>query len=222
MSDNEIRPAGFEGVFTDGERLYTRNSAPGTAVYGERLVNSVDVQYREWVPTRSKLAAYIRSGGRYFPFQEDSKVLYLGAASGTTASHVADIVTKGTVYCVEISPRSFRDLVPVCESRPNMVPFLADATRPQEYSFAVSGVDIVYQDIAQKSQAQIFIKNFGAFSARSGLLVIKSRSEDVTQDPLRTYEESRKQLTAAGLRVHEVVRLDPMEKDHAMIAVSAR
>jgi fibrillarin-like pre-rRNA processing protein len=220
MSDRAMRPAGFEGVFTDGERLYTRNSAPGKAVYGERLVTDDDVQYREWVPTRSKLAAHIRSGGKFFPFHQDTNVLYLGAASGTTASHVADIVSGGAVYCVEISPRSFRDLVPVCESRPNMVPFLADATKPQEYSFAVSSVDVVYQDIAQKGQAQIFLRNFNAFAAKSGLLVIKSRSEDVTRDPLRTYEEARKQLQSAGLQVHEVVRLDPMEKDHAMIAVS--
>lgn len=219
MSDN-MRPAGFEGVFTDGERLYTRNSAPGHAVYGERLVGCDDVQYREWVPTRSKLAAYIRSGGRHFPFRPGTNVLYLGAASGTTASHIADVVNGGTVYCIEVSPRSFRDLVAVCGSRPNMVPLLADATRPQEYSFVVSSVDVIYQDIAQKGQAQIFIRNFNAFSAADGLLVIKSRSEDVTQDPLRTYEGSRKQLIAAGLRVREVVRLDPMEKDHAMIAVS--
>jgi fibrillarin-like pre-rRNA processing protein len=220
MSSGTIRSAGLEGVFTDGERLYTRNSDPGHAVYGERLVISGEVQYREWVPTRSKLSAYIRSGGKHFPFRPGTNVLYLGAASGTTASHIADIVTGGTVYCIEVSPRSFRDLVSVCESRPNMVPLLADATRPQEYSFAVSSADVVYQDIAQKGQAQIFIRNFNAFSASDGLLVIKSRSEDVAQDPLRTYEGSKRQLIAAGLKVKEVVRLDPMEKDHAMIAVS--
>lgn len=211
----------FEGVYTDGDRLYTRNSAPGEAVYGERLVTSEEIQYREWVPTRSKLAAYLRSGGMFFPFRRSTSVLYLGAASGTTASHIADIVTEGTVYCVEISPRSFRDLVPVCESRPNMVPFLADATKPQEYSFGISVVEVVYQDIAQRGQAQIFIKNFKAFSARSGLLVIKSRSEDVSQDPYRIYEDSKRQLQSAGLKVREVVRLDPMEKDHAMIAVGS-
>ncbi|NLT38617.1 MAG: fibrillarin-like rRNA/tRNA 2'-O-methyltransferase [Methanomassiliicoccus sp.] len=216
-----IRGTDLEGVYTDGERLYTRNSAPGKAVYGERLVISEEVQYREWVPTRSKLAAYVRSGGTFFPFRRSTSVLYLGAASGTTASHIADIVTDGTVYCVEISPRSFRDLVPVCESRPNMVPFLADATKPQEYSFGIAGVEVVYQDIAQRGQAQIFIKNFKAFSARCGLLVIKSRSEDVSQDPHRIYEESKRQLQSAGLKVREVVRLDPMEKDHAMIAVGS-
>ena len=219
MSGPNIEVTRFEGVFSDSERLYTRNSSSGKAVYGERLVCSGGVEYREWVPTRSKLAAYLRVGGSFFPFRRDTRVLYLGAASGTTASHVADIVTEGAVYCVEISPRSFRDLVPVCESRPNMVPFLADATKPQEYSFGVPGVDVVYQDIAQKGQAQIFLKNYKAFSAKSGLLVIKSRSEDVTQDPERIYDEARRQLREAGLKVREAVRLDPMEKDHAMIAV---
>jgi fibrillarin-like pre-rRNA processing protein len=222
MSEPSMQRTKFEGVFTDGDRLYTKNSAPGKTVYGERLANYDGVQYREWIPTRSKLAAYIRVGGTAFPFRKDTKVLYLGAASGTTASHVADIVTEGMVYCIEFSPRSFRDLVPVCESRPNMVPFLADATRPQEYAFGVSGVDVVYQDIAQKGQAQIFLRNYKEFQAKSGLLVIKSRSEDVSQEPARTYEEARKQLRAAGLQVKEVVPLDPLEKDHAMIAVESK
>jgi fibrillarin-like pre-rRNA processing protein len=218
--DYIMRPSGLEGVFTEGARLYTRNFTPGRAVYGEGLVGSGGVHFREWVPTRSKLAAFIRSGGTFFPFWKNSKVLYLGAASGTTASHIADIVAEGVVYCVEFSPRSFRDLVPVCEGRPNMVPFLADATRPQEFSFGVSGVDVVYQDIAQKGQVQIFLKNLTAFGAGKGMLVVKARSEDVAGDPLRIYEEAGRQLRDEGLKVEEMVRLDPMEKDHAMIGVS--
>jgi fibrillarin-like pre-rRNA processing protein len=220
MSDDVMRPAGFEGVVHRRRRLYTRNSAPGKRCTA-RNGDPDGVLYASGCPTAAS-CRYIRSGGTFFPFRSGTNVLYLGAASGTTASHVADIVPPGTVYCVEISPRSFRDLVPVCESRPNMVPFLADATKPGEYAFAVSAVDVVYQDIAQKGQAQIFLKNFSAFGAKSGLLVIKSRSEDVTQDPVRTYEASRKQLISGGLKVEEVVRLDPMEKDHAMIAVTSR
>jgi fibrillarin-like pre-rRNA processing protein len=218
MSDG-IGPSRFEGVFTDGERLYTRNSTPGQAVYGERLVAAGGEHYREWVPTRSKLAAYIRSGGNYFPFRRASRVLYLGAASGTTASHVADIVTDGTVYCVEFSPRSFRDLVPVCEGRPNMVPFLADATRPHEYAFGITVVDVVYQDIAQKGQVRIFLKNLREFRAERGMVVIKSRSENVAQDPEVTYRQAADELVQAGLVVRAMVRLDPMEKDHAIIGV---
>lgn len=214
-----IQRTRFEGVFTDGERLYTANSAPGRAVYGERLVNVDGVEYREWVPTRSKLAAYIKNGGSFFPFAPDARVLYLGAASGTTASHIADIASRGTVFCIEFSPRSFRDLVAVCETRPNMVPFLADATRPSEYSFGVDLVTVAYQDIAQKGQASIFSKNMKAFSAPSGMLVVKSRSEDVTRAPRDVYEDVRRQLRGEGLKVVETVQLDPMEKDHAMIGV---
>jgi len=213
---NETR---VKGVYWDGGRLLTRNSAPGTRVYGERLFDCDGVEYREWVPSRSKLGAYIRLGGMAVPFTPDSKVLYLGAASGTTASHVADIVSHGTVYCVEISQRSFRDLVKVCEGRKNMVPILGDATRPEELKFAVESVDIVYQDIAQKNQASIFLKAMRSFGAKSGMLSLKARSEDVTRDPAKLFAESRALLESGGLKVLCMMDLSPFEKDHAMLSV---
>lgn len=216
-----IRESRFSGVFEDGDKIYTVNSTPGRKVYGEKLVYDGNTEYREWISNRSKLAAYILKEGSFFPFHQNSKVLYLGAASGTTSSHIADVVTGGTVSCVEFSPRSFRDLVTVCESRTNMIPILADATRPEEYSFVVSSPDIVYQDIAQKGQAAIFIKNFKTFSAKCGMLVIKSRSEDVSKDPRKIYAAACDELVAAGLKVVELQTLDPFEKDHAMIAVES-
>ena len=208
-----------QGVFWDGERLLTINAVPGSRVYGERLVTCQGVEYREWMPRRSKLGAYIRLGGMAFPFREDSHVLYLGAASGTTASHVADIVSKGTVYCVEISQRSFRDLVKVCETRRNMVPVLGDATRPEDLKFLVTGADIVYQDIAQKNQASIFMKAMRSFEAKNGMLSLKARSEDVTREPSEIFEEVRVQLETGGFEVLDLIDLQPFEKDHAMISV---
>jgi len=221
MEETRLVETRAKGVYWDGERLLTRNSAPGVKVYGERLLTFEGIEYREWSPSRSKLGAYLRLGGLRSPFKEDSRVLYLGAASGTTASHVADIARNGMVYCVEISPRSFRDLVKVCEGRRNMVPILGDATRPQDFSFLVERADIVYQDIAQKNQAAIFAKAMKAFGARSGLLSLKARSEDVTRDPERIFEEARSQLTKEGLQVLDLMDLAPFEKDHAMIVVSA-
>lgn len=218
-SRNAITATQYPGVFTDGEMLLTRNTVPHERVYGERLYTQDDVEYREWVPSRSKLAAYMRNGGKAFPFQGDSQVLYLGAASGTTSSHIADIVTQGTVYCVEISQRSFRDLVTVCEKRKNMVPILADATKPDEYSFAVESPNVLYQDIAQKGQATIFSKNMKLFNIKAGLLVIKARSEDVTREPKDIFREVQEQLRKAGCIVDELVDLEPFEKDHAMVAV---
>lgn len=209
----------MEGVFSERKNIYTVSHNPGVRVYGERLINIHGTEYREWMPNRSKLAAYISCGGRTFPFKKDSKVLYLGAASGTTSSHVSDIVSEGVVYCVEFAPRSFRDLVNTAKGRDNMMPILGDATKPEEYSFAVSGVDIVYEDVAQKRQADILVDNMERFNARYGMVSIKARSEDVTANPKDVFEASAKRLKERGCKVLEIVNLSPYEKDHAMIVV---
>ncbi|TFG55523.1 MAG: fibrillarin-like rRNA/tRNA 2'-O-methyltransferase [Methanomassiliicoccus sp.] len=214
-----IETTAFPGVFRSGEMLLTRNLTPGRRVYGERLFSQDDFEYREWVPDRSKLSAYLRKGGKCFPFLHDSHVLYLGAASGTTSSHVSDLVPEGRVYCVEISPRSFRDLVGVCEGRPNMMPILGDATKPDDLAFLVERADVVYQDVAQKNQAGIFAKAMKRFPAKWGMLAVKSRSEDMRREPREIFQESAELLIRDGLKVIEMVELTPFEKDHAMIVV---
>ncbi len=212
---SEIR----EGVFTDGDRLFTINLVPGSRVYGERLVHEEGTEFREWRPQRSKLAAYLKLGGRVFPIETDTNVLYLGAASGTTSSHISDIVTGGAVYCVEFSPRTFRDLVQVCEARRNMFPLLANALQPSSYGFGVEEVDTVYQDIAQRDQVAIFSKNMKKFSASWGFLCLKSRSEDVSRDPREMYREKKRELVERGFMIQEMLELDPYTKDHAMFVV---
>jgi len=212
----------FRGVFTDSDRLFTRNMVPTSRVYGERLYSQGEDEYREWMPGRSKLAAYLKLGGRCFPFSIDTRVLYLGAASGTTASHISDIVTDGTVYCVEVSPRSFRDLVALCERRKNMVPILADATRPEDYTLMVENIHTVYQDVAQKNQTSILIKNMDVFGADNGMIAIKARSEDVTKSPEKIFMYAESNLKKLGFKVVDLVPLEPFEKDHAMIAVKRK
>jgi fibrillarin-like pre-rRNA processing protein len=219
ISKHAIRPTRWEGVFSDGEMLLTRNPVPGIRVYGERLFDHDGIEYREWVPSRSKLGAYLRKDGRHFPFTRGSKVLYLGAASGTTSSHVSDIVVEGTVFCVEISQRSFRDLVQVCERRTNMVPILADATRPEEFQFVVEGPDVLYQDVAQKDQVGIFLRNLRAFNIDRGMLVVKARSEDVTKEPREIFRSVEGQFRKEGFQVLDSMELEPFEKDHAMVVV---
>ena len=206
-------------VFSERRNLYTISRNPGKRVYGERLVNSDGMEYREWNPTRSKLSAYLMCGGKTFPFSEDSKVLYLGAASGTTSSHVSDICKNGKVYCVEFAPRTFRDLVKTAEGRDNMIPILGDATKPEEYAFLVENVDVVYADVAQKRQADILIDNMERYCARYGMVSIKARSEDVTADPQQVFDASVRRIKERGCKVLEVVDLEPYEKAHAMIVV---
>jgi fibrillarin-like pre-rRNA processing protein len=206
-------------VFQDRGRLYTVSMLPGRRIYGERLYTVGGKEYREWDPRRSKLSAYLTVGGRSFPFEEGSKVLYLGASSGTTPSHVADICSEGKVYCVEFAQRMFRELVGTCETRPNMMPILGDATRPSEYSMFTDGVDIVYQDVAQKMQAKILCDNMDAFGARYGMVAVKARSEDVTASPESVFRDAERVIKDRGYRVIDDEPLEPFEKAHAMIVV---
>ena len=208
------------GTFLKYEgKLYTMNSAPGNKVYGEHLRILNGAEYREWSPHRSKLSAYLLLGGKDWIINSITSVLYLGAASGTTASHISDLLLGSTVYCVEFSPRTFRDLVKVCDVRKNMMPILGDATNQSEYSFVVSKVDVVYQDVAQKNQAKILVDNMNAFSAKYGMVSIKARSEDVTANPDTIFRNSEKVLKDAGFKIIDKRLLDPYEKDHMMIVV---
>jgi len=208
--------------FEDGsERLATRNLAPGKNVYGERLIKHKGVEYRIWDPFRSKLAAAILKGLETVPIQPNHKVLYLGAASGTTASHVSDIVGEnGYVYCVEFAPRAIRELVNnVCVFRLNMAPILADARFPDQYTALVEKVDDIYCDIAQPEQSKVLADNADLFLKSSArvMLAIKASSIDVTKEPSEIYEQEIKVLKSRGFEIREIVHLEPYDKAHVMI-----
>ncbi len=216
-----IQPSAFRGVFTDRGNLLTRKLA-GESVYGERIFNVGGESFREWNPWRSKLAAAIKNGLRELPFDRDSSVLYLGAASGTTASHVSDLCPDGRVVCVEVSPRSFRDLLAVAAPRPNMFPVKADARHPGQYRALLGESDLLYQDIAQRDQDAIFLLNAAAFlrSGGHGMLMIKSRSiavaerpDDVFRRVIASLERERR------VRITETVRLEPFHKDHLAVSM---
>ena len=100
-------------VKTEGEkRLATINLVPGNQVYREKLVKIDDEEFRIWDPYRSKLGASIMNGLQFLPIVRKAKVLYLGVSTGTTASHVSDIVgPSGIVFCVEHSSRVARDFL---------------------------------------------------------------------------------------------------------------
>lgn len=221
----DIREAKFENVYecvyNDGTiRLCTKNLAPGISVYGERLIKFKGVEYREWNAFRSKLAAAIIKGLKINPIKKGVKVLYLGAASGTTVSHVSDIIEgEGKVYGIEFSPRVIRDLLMVAQHRLNVFPILADARFPQLYKPLIESTDVEYVDIAQPDQTEIAIHNALSFLKKDGymLLAIKARSIDVTKEPLEVYKEEVKKLQDAGFEIIQIVQLDPYDKDHAMV-----
>jgi fibrillarin-like pre-rRNA processing protein len=216
-----LRKWKFEGVYWDGERILTKNLTPSHNVYGEDLIEFQGEEYRVWNPKRSKACAMLKKGITIFPVKEDSKILYLGAANGTTASHLSDIAKDGIIFCIEFSKRSFFDLVDVCELRGNMVPILADATKPRTYRNVVGKVDLVYQDISQKDQAGIFLKNVETFLKQNwyGILMVKARSVDVTAEPKVIFKKVEGKLKEAKLKVIQNIPLSPHEKDHAAILV---
>lgn len=202
----------FEGVFLVQGTIATK-ALSTKKVYGEKMVSG----YRLWDKTRSKLAAYLVKGGRFLPIKKGSVVLYLGAGSGTTPSHVSDLVGEsGIVFCVEFAKRSMQDLIPVCEDRKNMVPILADANQPSQYKELVEKADVIYQDVAQPNQVEIFLKNAQEFLEDNGygILMLKSRSVDVTLEPEQVYAKAQAELEK-GFEVLEVKRLDPDQTDHA-------
>ena len=219
----------FDGVYwlslEDGSRrLATRNLSAGIAVYGEVLVKDGDVEYRTWDAFRSKLAAAILRNLESLPISAGKSVLYLGAASGTTASHVSDILQEsGRIFCVEFAQRSMRELIDgLCQHRDNVYPILADARLPEKYRSLVNPVDVIYCDIAQPEQAKILADNADLFlkPGGSGLITIKSRSIDVTMNPSDVFKKEIEILRKRKFTIRQTVRLEPYEKDHALVHVA--
>ncbi|CAI8499505.1 unnamed protein product [Pichia kudriavzevii] len=194
-----IEPHRHAGVFIargKEDLLVTKNIAPGESVYGEKRISveepskdpnvpATKVEYRVWNPFRSKLAAGIMGGLDQIFIKPGAKVLYLGAASGTSVSHVSDIVgPEGLVYAVEFSHRPGRELISMAKKRPNVIPIVEDARHPQKYRMLVGMVDAVFADVAQPDQARIIALNSHMFLKDNGGVVIsiKANCIDSTVD----------------------------------------
>ncbi len=213
-------------------RILTKNLVPGTVSfeYEERHTDEQG-EWRVLDPKRSKLGAAIMKGLQQSGFRDGSIVLYLGASHGYTPSYVSDIVgPSGSVFCLDFAPRVVRDLVFVCESRSNMAPILGDAKQPDGYAdkLPAEGVDVVYQDIAQKDQVGIFLKNCDRFLKQGGygLLAVKARSIDVTKYPTDIFKDIKRGFETGEEGKRYVIvdyrELDPFEKDHAFFVVKKK
>lgn len=212
----------FDGVFLVDNSLSTINLVPGQKVYGEELIKINNKEYRIWDYYRSKPAAAIKKGLKEFPIKKGMIILYLGIASGTTASHFSDIIgEEGMIYGVDVSERVLRELVPHAEKRGNIVPILADSRIPEEYQNTITEkVDLVYCDVASPDEIELFIRNCEKFLKPKGfgMIAVKSRSIDVLKEPKVIYQETRKNFEAI-FDILDFVILDPYEKDHGYFVV---
>ena len=226
MAAKEVSAGIFEITERGGKQLATINLVPGASVYGEKLIEIEGCEYRIWNPKRSKLAAMVIKKFNV-PIERDSKVLYLGAASGTTVSHVSDIVSDGIVYAVEFSPRTMRDLIGLCDVRPNIIPILADANRPESYAHIVEEVDVIFQDVAQPNQSEIAAVNVKRFLKKEGslLLSIKARSIDTAANPKKIFKDEVRKLENdfdVGFEVADSRELMPFHEDHLGVMARVR
>ena len=215
----------FVWIQVDGEeKLATVNLVPGNQVYNEKLVQMNGSEYRVWNPFRSKLAAAIMNGLEDFPFTEKSDVLYLGVSTGTTISHISDMVGQsGIIFGIEHASRVARDFLDrVASHRKNIVPIIHDARKPEEFFSVYKKVDAVYVDIAQPDQTDIAIKNCKLYLKSGGylFLIIKARSIDVTKEPKRVIEDETKKLESL-FQIRQTIDLHPYDKDHAIVIATS-
>jgi len=224
MNDVEIRshPKYFNVYVSgppDNVKLYTKNLSPGNTVYGEKIVIFRDVEYREWDPFRSKLAAILLRNPRLNFFEKDYNCLYLGASSGTTISHLSDIIEEGIIYGVEFATRSMRQLVQNTNERENIIPLLADANYPETYAKSIfTGIDLVYQDVAQPNQAEIAMKNCDYYLKKDGILIlaVKSQSIDSLKNVDKVFEEEKLKLEQSGYELIESLNIQKHADKHVV------
>jgi len=218
-----MKNTNIEGVFKEKNQIFTKNpkNCKGQKVYNERIKKCKNEEYRSWNPYRSKLAAAILNK-LDFEIKPDMNVLYLGAATGTTVSHISDIISDGLIYAVENSPIAMKKLLEVCKKRKNILPILENANHPGRYYHLISQIDFIYQDISQRNQAEIFIKNTERYLKKEcySILIVKARSIDVSLKPKEAYKKVQKTLEENGLKIINIMDLSPYEKDHAAFLIT--
>ncbi|XP_057762760.1 rRNA 2'-O-methyltransferase fibrillarin 2-like [Arachis stenosperma] len=223
-----VEPHRHEGIFIakgKEDALVTKNLVPGEAVYNEKRItvqkeDGTKDEYRVWNPFRSKLAAAILGGVDNIWIKPGARVLYLGAASGTTVSHVSDVVgPNGVVYAVEFSHRSGRDLVNMAKKRTNVIPIIEDARHPAKYRMLIGMVDVIFSDVAQPDQARISALNASYYLKAGGHFVIsiKANCIDSTVPAESVFASEVNKLKAEQFKPFEQVTLEPFERDHACV-----
>ncbi|PSG99921.1 MAG: fibrillarin [Nanohaloarchaea archaeon SW_4_43_9] len=213
----EIQP----GIFRKNSSIYTEADS-GESVYGEKFITENNQKYRKWDPNRSKAGAAVMKDVN-LGIKRDSEILYLGAASGTTVSHFSDTVTEGFIYAVEYSETVIRDLLEVAEDRENIAPILGNARKPQNYSEIVEKCDIVFQDISQSDQAEIFTRNCEKYMKEdgTGLLAVKAKSISTSEEPEKIFDDVREKIEEYFEILAETT-LEPYEKDHLLLKLKKK
>ncbi|KAG6723095.1 hypothetical protein I3842_03G192100 [Carya illinoinensis] len=223
-----VEPHRHGGVFIakgKEDAIVTKNLVPSEAVYNEKRIyvhneDGTKVEYRVWNPFWSKLAVAIIGGVDEIWIKPGARVLYLGVASGTTVSHVSDIVgPTGVVYAVAFSHRSGRDLVNMAKKHTNVIPIIEDARHPSKYRILVGMVDVIFSDVTQPDWARILALNASYFLKAGGHFVISIKANyiDSTQPAEVVFQSEVNKLNQDQFKPFEQVMLESYERDHACV-----
>ncbi len=198
-------------------QMLTLNAEPGTTLFTEDTVTRHNKEYRVWNPGQSKLAAGIVKGAEIPKLPEDATILYLGAAHGYTVSYISDIFPKAKIVGVEFAPLVTQQLILNMQNRKNVFPIMEDALHPKRYESTVRIADFIFQDIAQKNQTEIFLKNTDHLLKRGGIamLAVKAKSIDVTAKSKAVFSQVRRELSDQ-ITIVDTKQLGPFQRDHAL------
>ena len=205
----------------EGEPRYFTKAQDELRFYKEYRVLWGGKEYRYWNPHRSKWGIHIARKELRDLLKPDISILYLGAATGSSVSHLSDVVQKGSIYAVEFSLSCFRRLLLLGEKREQVFPLLFDASKPQNYQDLVPPVDLLYMDISQANQFEIFQKNAELFLKEkgTGLFVLKERSISISKEPSDIQQTVEAQMSATHMDVLLKYKLLPYDKDHMCYVV---
>ena len=190
--------------------------------YGEKVIKHGNLYLREWSPNNSKISAAMKKGFK-LNLKDNSNVLYVGCSSGTTLSHIADIVTKGDIITNDVSMESMIGLLSLLKIKKNIIPILSDfRTLPENKELSKEKFDFVFQDVSQKDQTDVFIEIVKKFLTKGGQAAIslKTRSIDSSKSPKQVLVKESEKIRKAGLKILKTLDLEPFEKEHYFLEIS--
>ncbi len=166
-----------------------------------------------WNPYNSKWKAALEKGLDIKP-RENNNILYLGASSGTTVGQISRFV-KGIVFAVENSPDMAIKLVKLSEKSKNIAPIFCDARDISYINKLMFGkkIDILFQDIPSRDQAEILI-NASKLIDKSGKILFSLKTQSISQQsPQITLREIEKKLSEK-FKIISRINLEPYHKKH--------
>ncbi|MFA5763302.1 MAG: fibrillarin-like rRNA/tRNA 2'-O-methyltransferase [archaeon] len=217
MQINESDKKEFKSIYFDNKNIYTK-ALVKEKVYGEVIIEENGNYYRQWNPFKSKYCAGLKNGLKENVFKKNSTVLYLGSAEGTTVSHVSDIVSDGMIFCIDLSEIAMQKLTALAEKRDNIFPILSDANKIENYTEFIEeeSVDVLFQDVSQRNQAEIFIQNIG-FLKKGGWGVLSLKTKSISQKDKKEILADEKIKLEKYFIIEQIISIEPFEKEHYLI-----